>query len=274
MISDGFWSRDFGRSPRAIGEIISINQTPMTIVGITPKGFTGAVSVQQSPDFFIPLSMLPLLRAQIVNAGPFLSTTDFWWLQLMARAKPDVSEEQARLSLDLLLNAAVRDTTTIETNRTMPHIMIEDGSRGLNEAAAFAKPIQLLLAMVGGVLLLACANVANLMLARASSRQREMSVRLALGASRWRILRQVLTESLLLSAMGGLLGLLIGFFTRTNLPSFFTNSWKSPEIDIPFNWKIFVFNAAITTSTGIIFGLLPAWAATRSQYRERSQAWQ
>ncbi len=265
VISDRFWSSMLGRALGAIGKIISADNTPMTIVGISPRGFTGAVSAQQSPDFFIPLSMLPLLRAPVHNAGAYFSTTTFWWLQLMARMKPGVSEEQARLSLDLLLNAAVRGTTVIEKDRIMPHIMIEDGSRGLNEAAIVAKPINVLLAMVGGVLLLACANIANLMLARASNRKREMTVRLALGASRGRILRQVLTESLVLASMGGLLGLLVGLMSRARLPGLFTSSWKGSELQIPFDWKIFVFNAAITIGTGIVFGLLPAFAATRTR---------
>jgi hypothetical protein len=229
--------------------------------------------VQQSPDFFILIDAATSARA-VYNAGAYFSTTTFWWLQLMARMKPGVSEEQARLSLDLLSNAAVRGTTVIERDQTMPHIMIEDGSRGLNEAASFAKPINVLLAMVGGVVLLACANTANLMLARALNRKREMTVRLALGASRGRILRQVLIESLVLASMGGLLGLLVGLMSRTWLPSLFTSSWKGSEVQIPFDWKGFAFNAAITICSRLIRSRWPvpdacscAWPWLLAGYR-------
>ncbi len=119
--------------------------------------------------------------------------------------------------------------------------------------------------MVGLVLLLACANMANLMLARASSRQKEMSVRLALGAGRWRILRQVLTESLLLSFIGGSLGLLIGYSQRAALPKLFSAAWQVTDVHIPFDWRVFGFTAGITILTGLLFGLAPAWAATRAE---------
>jgi predicted permease len=195
IISDGFWDRAFGRSPDVVGKVITVNMTPVTIVGVNPRGFTGAKSVQSSPEIFMPLSMIPLLKAELGRSGPLLSSTKVWWVQLMARAKPGVSTEQARASLDIALSAAIRDTMTLKRDDTIPRLELEDGSRGLNSAGRqYARPMYVLLALVGFVLLLACANIANLMLARASARQREMGVRLALGAGRWRILRQVLTR--------------------------------------------------------------------------------
>src|SRR5882757_8412269 len=122
-----------------------------------------------------------------------------------------------------------------------------------------------LLALVGFVLLLACANIANLMLARASVRQREMGVRLALGAGRGRILRQVLTESLMLSAMGGALGLLLGYIGRSVMPKLMLNAWERSDMNVPFDWKVFSFTAGVTLATGVLFGIAPAWAATRAE---------
>src|SRR3984957_6151791 len=265
VISEGFWSRAFGRSPTVLGKVINVDMTPVTIVGVTPSSFTGAESVQQSPDLFLPLSTMPLFRAPFGESGPVLASTDLYWLQVMARARPGFSDEQARASLDVALGAAVRATTTIKNGDTLPHIRVEDGSKGLNDAHQYAKPLYVLLVMVGAVLLMACANLANLMLARASARQREMSVRLALGAGRSRVLRQVLTESLLLSFMGGILGLLLGYLCRTALPHLIAKAWDYSEMEVPFDWKVFAFTATITIGTGILFGILPAWAATRAE---------
>jgi predicted permease len=263
VISDGLWSRAFGRSPHVIGKSILINMTPVTIVGVNPKGFTGANSVQTSPDLFMPLSMMSLLRAPHGDSGPILSSTTLYWVQVMARVKADISPEQARASLDVALNAAIRDTTTVEKGETLPHIQLEDGSKGLNHyGTAYAEPLHVLLGMVAGVLLLACANMANLMLARASARQREMSVRLALGASRSRILRQVLTESLMLSFIGGTLGLALGYWSRTALPNLLASAWSNVKMQVPFHWKVFAFTASLTIGAGMLFGIFPAWAGT------------
>ena len=265
VISDAFWSRNYARSPNALGRVITINMTPMTIIGVNPRGFSGAESVQSSPDLFIPLSMIPLLRETFGDAGPMLETTRLYWLQVMARTKGGISDAQARNSLDLIMNAAIRNANSVGKNEVVPHLMIVDGSKGLNIAQRlYAKPLTVLLAMVGGVLMMACANMANLMLARASARQREMSVRLALGSGRWRLLRQVLTESLLLSFLGGAVGLLLGYFGRTGLPKLMTRDWTTGDLQVPFNWKVFAFTAVITIGTGIVFGILPAWSATRA----------
>jgi predicted permease len=264
-ISDGFWQRSFGRSPDAIGKVITVNTVPVTIVGVNPRGFTGAKSVQSSPEVFMPLSMIPLLRASS-RSGPYLSSPTLFWVQLMARTKPEVSPEQAQAALEVALNAAIRGTIKVAKDETVPALILEDGSRGLNFTGKyFAKPLYVLLALVGFVLLLACANIANLMLARASTRQREMGVRLALGAGRWRILRQVLTESLMISAIGGALGLILGYLGRTTLPKMIANAWDRSDMNVPFNWKVFVFTAGVTIVTGVLFGIAPAWASTRAE---------
>jgi predicted permease len=267
IISDGLWARSFGRSPDVIGKTITVNMSPVTIIGVNPLSFTGAKSVQISPEIFMPVSMIPILRAETSSDGPIFSSTGLFWINLMARTKPGVSDEQARTALQVSLEAAIRSTMSPKPTDTMPTLVLADGSRGLNFAGKnFTKPLNVLLFLTALVLLLACANVANLMLARTLARQREMSVRLALGAGRSRILRQVITEGLLLSTLGGVFGLVIAYFGRTTLPSFiFSRSWESNDLHVPFDWKIFAFTASITLITGVLFAALPAWAATRAE---------
>ncbi|HEY8998399.1 MAG TPA: ABC transporter permease [Edaphobacter sp.] len=267
IISDGLWTRAFGRSPDVIGKTITVNMSPITVIGVNPPAFTGAKSVQISPEIFMPVSMMPLLHAESPSDGPILSRTDLFWINLMARTRPGISDEKARAALQVSLEAAIRSTMSPKPAETMPTLVLSDGSHGLNfSSRQFAKPLNVLLVLTGLVLLLACANVANLMLARTLARQREMSVRLALGAGRSRILRQVITEGLLLSALGGAFGLIIAYFGRTTLPSFiFTRSWESNDLHVPFDWKIFAFTTAITLVTGVLFAALPAWSATRAE---------
>jgi predicted permease len=266
VISDGFWARNFGRSPEVIGKVITINMTPVTIIGVNPPGFTGVKSVQRSPEIFMPLSMIMNVRADRGHDGSYLESRDLWWVQLMARAQPGVSTQQAEATLQVALQAAIHDTMTVSREDTMPRLVVEDGSRGLNKTGKqFAASMYVLLAMVGFVLLLACANMANLMLARASARSREMGVRLALGAGRWRILRQVLTESLLLSTLGGIGGLFLGYLGRTAIPKLLFSAWESGDVQVPFDLRVFFFTAAITIGTGILFGVAPAWSATRAE---------
>ncbi len=265
VISDALWSRRFGRSPDVIGKAIQLNLTPITIIGVNPPGFTGASSVQSSPDVFLPFSMAPI-AAPIWADKPLLTDGNFWWVLVMGRVKPGVPDETARAALDVTLNAAVRSTMTVEKDRSIPRLTLQDGSRGENSAGRmFSKPVYVLMAMAGFVLLLACANLANLLLARASSRQREMSVRLALGAGRGRILRQMFTESLLLSLSGGIAGLLLGYWGRNAIPHLLSSSWETTTMNSRFDWKIFGFTAAISIVTGLLFGLAPAWQATRTQ---------
>jgi predicted permease len=265
-ISEGLWERAFGKAPDAVGKVIMVNMTPVMVIGVNPRTFTGAMSVQSSPDIFMPLSMLPLVKGELGDSGPLLSNSTIWWVQLMAREKPGVSVEQATAGLNVALNAAIHATMTVAKDDTMPRLELEDGSRGLNfEGRQFAQPMYVLLAVVGFVLLIACANIANLMLARSSARQREMSVRLALGAGRSRILRQVLTESLMLAAIGGAVGLLLGYLARAALPKLLLNAWEREGMNVPFDWRVFCFTTGVTLATGVLFGIAPAWNATRAE---------
>jgi predicted permease len=184
----------------------------------------------------------------------------------MGRAQPGVSDATAQAALDGELAAIVRATMPVRAGDDLPRVQVRDGSRGLFEQGQlFAKPMAVLMTMVSMVLLLACANVANLMLARGAQRQREMSVRLALGAGRKRILRQMLVESLLLAGLGGMGGVLMGYLGRNVIPKMTETAWDGNEFKVHFDWRVFAFTAGVTIVTGLLFGLAPALAATRAE---------
>jgi predicted permease len=269
VISDRFWVNHFGRSRDVIGKTILVNAAAMTIAGVNPPGFTGAYSAQNSPDIFLPFSMQPVVAPQTLDPDwppSLLVNNKMWWVLIMGRAKPGVANTTAAAALNVQLRAAVRGTMTVKSEGQIPRFLLEDGSRGQNpNADDLAKPVTVLMGLAGFVLLLACANLANLLLARAGARQREMSVRMALGAGRARIVRQMMTESLLLSLMGGAAGLLLAWMVRNAIPRLLSRAWDSPAFSAGFNWQIFLFAAGISLLTGLIFGLAPAWQATRVQ---------
>jgi predicted permease len=271
VISDSFWQRRFNRSPAVIGKTMDVNLTPITIVGVAPRGFTGASHVQAPQDLFLPLSMQPVIFPK--PEGSLLSDPDTWWIQIMGRLQPGQSDKRARASLAVSLDQAIRSTMMLTKDRTLPTLLLLPGKRGWNSRSRdLEHPASLLLVLAGLVLLLACANVANLLLARSSSRQREISVRLALGAGKRRILRQMLTESLILSAMGGAAGQLLGYLGRNYLPHLLSPSWGSAALGVRFDWRVFGFTLIITVLTGIAFGLGPAWHATRTTVKSGLKA--
>jgi predicted permease len=266
VISDGFWTSHFGRNANVIGKTVLVNTVPLTIVGVAPKEFTGASSAQGTPVVFFPMSMQPEVSPSPFNAAKspsLLTNTNEWWVLAMARVKPGVPDRAAAAELSVTLNAAVRATMPVN-GKTIPRMLLTDGSRGQNPSAEeMAKPITVLMGLAGFVLLLACANLANLLLARANARQREMSVRMAMGARRGRVVRQMLTESLLISAMGGAAGLALAYAVRNGFPRLLSNAWLPPAFAARFDWRIFFFAVSISLVTGLVFGLAPAWGATR-----------
>jgi predicted permease len=257
VISDAFWNREFARSPAAIGRSIKINDVPVTIIGVNPKGFTGAGSTLPAAT---PAVIVTLAKATLVtpasNGRNWLADPAAGGLIVLGRAKPGVSDRTAQTTLGAQFATIFRAVVPIRASDTVPTLVLRDGSRGLfMQQQAFATPIAVLMMFLGLVLLLACANIATLMVARGARRQREMSVRLALGAGRGRILRQMLVESLLLATIGGLSGLALAYAGRGAIAQY------TPH----FDWQVFGFTAAITIVTGLLFGFAPAFAALRTE---------
>jgi predicted permease len=258
VISDGLWGREFARSAAVLGQTIKLNDVVLTIVGVAPRGFTGGKDALHSPDVFVPLSMEPMLLPA-TDGTSWLANPAPWWVHILGRTKPGVKDPEARAALNVQLAAFVRQTAKMRPDEGLPQIELRDGSRGLfAQEKKFARPMAVLLTLVGFVLLLACANIANLMLARGSQRLREMSIRMALGAGRARVVRQMLVESLLLATFGGGTGLLAGYLGSQAIPRMLENAWERTDFHIQFDWRIFAFTAGITVMTGILFGLAPA----------------
>lgn len=269
-ISHDLWTTYFGRSSSVIGRTMTLNGKPITIIGVNPPDFTGAGDVHLSPGIIVPLSMQPVLLPQ--RHGSLLNDQDYWWVQIMARSRAGVPALTAQASLDTLFQSMLLATANPEKHQEIPQLVLADGSRGLNGSArALTEQMYVLLALVGLVLLLACANIANLLLARSAARHREMSVRIALGAGRGRILRQMLTESLLLSLLGGIAGLAVGYAARNALPRLVSPSWVQPVLNGHFDQRVFIFTTGISILAGLLFGFAPAWQAIRTNPELKAQ---
>ncbi len=273
VLSHQHWEERFGANPEVIGQQMQLNQTPFTIIGVTPPSFTGALQVSDRPAVTVPLAFEPLLLGERTALARG-DRQHVWWIQLMGRLKPGARMEQARESLNGAFQAVAlevmppprRDNEPAKLDPgDYPRLIARSGSRGLMESReSYSATIYGLFGIVALVLLVACANVANLLLARASLRGHEISVRLAVGAGRLRLIRQLLTESLLLASLGGALGVLFAFWGKSALVAVAGRDTRllPPDIEINLNLRVLAFTVVISLLTGILFGLAPAWRAT------------
>jgi predicted permease len=267
VISDGFWSRRFGRSESVLGNTIELNGIPVTIVGVNGREFTGTTPGYR-PDIFIPLTLQRAIAPHANSRnGSIIEDPGTWWISLIARMKPSVSDERALATLQPSFQSAVAASLPDQMHRDRPYLRIFDGSRGIGELRqAFSGLLQILAGVVGMVLLLASANLANLLLSRANYRRPEIGLRMALGAGRARIVRQLLAEGLVLAALGGGVGVFVGYWTRNVIPGFQFRPWDPISIEAAFNGRVLGVVAGLTLLTGILFSLAPAWHAARTSF--------
>jgi predicted permease len=260
-ISYRYWKNRFGLAPSVLGSKILISGTPFTIIGVTPPEFFG-VEVGMAPDVFVPVMMQPTVMPSVENLleNPIINKS---WLTAIGRLKPGVSPAQAAATLDAAWRAGLPQGGKA-AGFAPPKLMLTPASTGISSLRRqFSQPLFVLMAVVGLVLLIACANIANLMLARAAARRPVFAMRLALGAGRWRLIRQLLAEGIVLGVIGGAGGILLARWAMSLLVVYMSSGRSPIALDLNPNLIILGFTAAISIGTGILFGLTPALRATR-----------
>ncbi len=278
VITFDYWVRRFNRDPSVVGRRITLNGSPFTIIGVTPPDFFGLVP-GTPVEVSVPISMVDQVRQGWSAAG-----TPYWvlsapfrnWLYLMGRLEPGVTQEQALANADPIYRQSMReaaagmgglpfDSARVRDMYLQFRLHLEPGERGLSGLRQqFSRPLLILMSIVGVLLLITCANVANLMLARASARQREIAVRIALGAGRRRLIRQLITESALLACAGGAGGLLLAFWATTSLLAVMSRASTPISLNAHPDLRVLGFTAFVSLLSAVLFGLAPALRATYS----------
>ncbi|MCU1261895.1 MAG: hypothetical protein JWO80_4780, partial [Bryobacterales bacterium] len=264
VLSYNFWKRRFAQDPRAVGSEVTLNGYPFTVVGVVRSGFTG-LETGASPDIFLPVMM----RAQVYPTSPDWNTRHMWWLTPVGRLRPGVSWQKAAAELTVISSQQTEDERRSLPNPKFANLAsrmtLLPGSQGYSSLRRrLSEPLIVLMIVVALVLLIACANVANLLLARAAARQKEIAIRLAIGASRSRLISQLLTESTMLALMGGLAGLLFAWLGVRFLLTLMPLGALPVNLNVTLDWRLLGFTVLLSGLTGLTFGVMPALQATRA----------
>ena len=266
VVSHAYWQRRLARDPAVVGRVVRVRSVPIEIVGVAPAGFFGE-EVGASPDLWVPLTMW----ASIVPGRDLLNSPGASWLRIIGRLKPGVSVPQAEARLTItfrrVLEGIFGPSMSRDVRRDIDEstLRLTPAGQGVSRLRGrFAQPLQLLLAAVILVLLISCANVANLLLARAASRRREIDLRLALGMSRLRLVRQLMTESLVLSAMGAVVGVALAWFGREALLRLVSADGSRAPVAVETDLRLIAFVAVVSVVTALLSGSVPAWRSLRT----------
>jgi putative ABC transport system permease protein len=265
VLSDGFWQKEYGGKEDIVGKSISVDNHPFEIIGVLEPGFTGT-DVGMSIDAYVPICTEKVIHGET----SILDQRSAWWLWTIGRPKPGVSPSQAAARLKTLA-PAIFDATTPpqyspddQASYRKRSLDTQPVANGLSTVRRqYQQALIILMAITGVVLLIACANVANLLLARSAARQREIAIRMALGSGRGRLVRQLLTESLALSLTGAALGVLFAQWGTRLLVGFLSSGRGTVSLDLSIDSRVLAFTAAVAILTGLLFGLAPAWRGTR-----------
>jgi predicted permease len=276
VISEGFWQRWFNRAPNVIGQKLELNHIAFTVVGVMPKRFVGADPLQR-PELFVPLATEPALDGERnITAAGF----NAWWLVVMGRMKPKATlleaDAQVASESSAVLHEAIPDAGWIANREKRHfHFIAESGSGGFTYLRMiFRKPLTVVFAMCGGILLLACMNLASLLMARGAARQRELATRLAMGATRRRLVQQLLVESLLIAVMGTAAGLAISPLVSKSLSVLLLGGEIEMQIDTSLDIRVFAFAALASIVATLLVGLVPALQATSGSLNEHIKSGQ
>ena len=263
VVSHSLSQSRFGGPANAVGQTVLINNVPFSVVGVTLPQFFG-VDPGRKPDFYLPMHAGLLLPDPQPDAGSFVDQ-NYYWIEILARLRPGVSREQAQAALAGPLHQWVETTATNDVQRAnLPTFLVTEGAGGLDGLRQwYSEPLQILLMLVGLVLAMACANIANLLLARSTARRREMAVRLSIGAGRLRVIRQLLTESVLLAFLGGAMGLVVAVWSMRFLGVLLASGSRRYTLQAELNWHVLAAAGALSLVTGVLFGLAPALQSTR-----------
>jgi predicted permease len=266
VLSYSLWARRFGSNANTIGQTITLNATPYTVVGVAPPNFKGTVTLGPADVLWIPISMRDyVLSGQLKE---YENNRRFRWLSIVGRLKPQVGLQQAIPAMKTIAAGLEKEYPRENKGRTVELYTLNESALGINQRKQFSLAGGILMGVVGLVLLIACVNLANLLLAQAAKREKELSIRAAMGAGRWRLVRQLLTESTVLSLLGGLAGILVALWGRKILWSFRPPFLLDGSIDLSFDGRVLGFTVVISLLTGMVFGIIPAIKASRTDINE------